>query len=106
MTTETTTPAEPRPTMWEQAYMDVQKVLDEALGAEEEDGAGSGIAGDVWLLAQQRDEARAKLAAIAEHCRKHADWVNLHCPDTGRLAEALVKAADILAIVDREEPAP
>ena len=49
-----------RDPMWHRAYMDVQKVLDEALGSEEEDGAGSGIAGDVWLLAHQRDAARAE----------------------------------------------
>lgn len=51
-----------RDPMWHRAYMDVQKVLDEALGTEEEDGSGGGIASEVWLLAHQRDEARAKLA--------------------------------------------
>lgn len=45
-------------------YFDVQKVLDEALGSEEEDGAGGGIAGDVWLLAKQRDGARAEVAKL------------------------------------------
>lgn len=46
--------------MFEQAYMDVQKVLDKALGTEEEDGTGGGIASEVWLLAHQRDGARAE----------------------------------------------
>jgi hypothetical protein len=56
--------------MWEQAYMDVQKVLDKALGTEEEDGTGGGIASEVWLLAHQRDEARADLAKAGELIRQ------------------------------------
>jgi hypothetical protein len=56
--------------MWEQAYMDVQKVLDKALGTEEEDGTGEGIASEVWLLARQRDEARADLAKAGELIRQ------------------------------------
>lgn len=55
-----------RDPMWEQAYMDVQAVLDRALGTREEDGAGAGIAADVALLARMRDEARAQLARAAE----------------------------------------
>lgn len=55
--------------MWHRAYMDVEAVLNQALGSEEEDGLGSGVAADVALLAQQRDEARAKLAAITDACR-------------------------------------
>jgi hypothetical protein len=47
--------------------------------------------------------AERKLDGIETHCRKHADWVNLHCPDLNRPAEALVKAADILAIIGSEE---
>jgi hypothetical protein len=47
--------------MYERAYFEVQKVLDDQLGTEEDDGAGGGIAGDVWLLAQQRDQARAEV---------------------------------------------
>ena len=54
-----------RDPMWHRAYMDVQAVLDKPLGAEEEDGAGAGIAADVWLLARQRDEARAQVAQMA-----------------------------------------
>ena len=63
-TTGTTPPDIDRDPMWHQAYMDVQAVLDQALGTEEEDGAGGGIAGDVALLASQRDEARAGLARL------------------------------------------
>ena len=47
---------------------------------------------------ERAEAAEAKLAEIEAHCRKHAEWVSLHCPDLGRPAEALVKAADILAI--------
>jgi hypothetical protein len=86
--------------MWENAYMDVQRVLDEALGTEEKDGAGSGIAADVWLLANQRDEARVKLAAITAHCRRRTEWTSGR-PDT--LVEALVKAHDIMKIINPEE---
>jgi hypothetical protein len=59
-------------------------------------------------LAEKRAElAEAKLAVIEEKCRKHAEMVSLHCPDIGGYpAEALVKAADILAIIsgsDKED---
>jgi len=47
-------------------------------------------------------QAEAKLAAIADHCRKHAEHVNLYCPDLGRPASALVYADHILAIIDGE----
>jgi hypothetical protein len=53
--------------MFYRAYMDVQAVLDEALGAEEEDGAGGGIAADVHLLMEQRDEARAVVREMCAH---------------------------------------
>jgi hypothetical protein len=55
--------------MWHSAYMRVQAVLDEALGAEEKDGLDQGIAADVWLLAHQRDEARAQVAQLAAHLK-------------------------------------
>jgi hypothetical protein len=80
--------------MFGKLYMKVQAVLDKALGTEEEDGAGAGIEADVWLLAEQRDQAQARLAAaqaeleeavrertvaesklarIATHCRQRLD---------------------------------
>lgn len=96
--TETDRESLPSTRMWERAYMDVQRILDEALGTEEKDGAGEGIAGDVWLLASQRDEALRKLAAITAHCRRHTEWVASHRPDT--LMEALVKADDIMTIIN------
>jgi hypothetical protein len=55
--------------MFEQAYMDVQKVLDKALGTEEEDGTGGGIASEVWLLAHQRDGARAERDRLRNACK-------------------------------------
>jgi hypothetical protein len=60
-------------------------------------------------LIRQRDLAmteaaklRAKLAAIEDHCRKHVQHVQLHCPDLGRPAYALVEADKILAVIDGE----
>jgi hypothetical protein len=47
--------------MYEDVYWQVQSVLDETLGTEEEDGAGGGMAGDVAKLAEQRDAARAEI---------------------------------------------
>jgi len=58
-----------RDPMWHRAYMDVQAVLDKALGTEEDDGAGAGIAADVWLLAHQRDESRAQVASLPHGSR-------------------------------------
>lgn len=70
--TQTVYPLKPA-TMYERAYCDVQEVLDEALGTEEEDGAGEGIAADVRLLAAQRDEARAEVERLtAEQQRADA----------------------------------
>src|SRR5580704_2891352 len=62
-------PAEADP-MWMHAYRDVQAVLDEALGTEEEDGAGAGIAADVALLAAQRDAARAEARQVAARLKE------------------------------------
>lgn len=44
----------------------VEYVLDEALGTEEDDGTGEGLAADVWLLAAQRDEAQAAIRRARE----------------------------------------
>ena len=45
-------------------YLDIQQVLDKALGTNEADGAGAGIVADVALLAEQRDKARSELAQV------------------------------------------
>jgi hypothetical protein len=50
--------------MYEIAYWAVEKVLDEALGTEEEDGSGGGIAAEVYLLMEQRNQARAEVARL------------------------------------------
>lgn len=44
----------------------VEAVLDAALGTEDEDGAGAGLAADVQLLADQRDRLRAQVEAVRE----------------------------------------
>jgi len=90
--------------MWEQAYMAVQAVLDKALGTEEEDGAGAGIVADVHLLALQRDEARARLADAREHatvCQAERDEARA---ELNRTREALVTesnrtAAELRAVI-------
>ncbi len=50
--------------MYEKAYFGVQKILDDALGGEEEDGAGAGITADVALLAHRYQEALKALAGL------------------------------------------
>ncbi|MCW2918546.1 MAG: hypothetical protein JWN52_6614 [Actinomycetia bacterium] len=42
-------------------YLDIQKVLDEALGTNEADGAAAGIVADVALLAEQKRTAEAEM---------------------------------------------
>ncbi len=104
--------------MWRRRYVDVQAVLDKALGDEE---GGDGIAADVALLAAQRDQAvarrdaayaeledavrerttaEAKLAEIHAYCRDDCEVVN-----EGLRLVAIVRASDILAIIDAGEPA-
>ncbi len=51
--------------VFERAYNDAQEVLDRALGAGEDDGAGYGLAGDVALLAQRYAMLRAAVLALA-----------------------------------------
>ena len=50
---------EPHDCMYSRIYLDVQGVLDRALGSEESDGAGEGLAADVALLAQRYADLRA-----------------------------------------------
>ncbi len=92
--------------MWHRAYMDVQAVLDKALGTEEEDGAGGGIAGDVALLAAQRNEARAELARAGELIRRleritttwtrgmYSAWIDCQRGDAKAAAECLSEGLD------------
>jgi hypothetical protein len=63
------------------AYQRVQKVLDRALGTEEADGAGEGIAEDVALLAQQRDRARAEVERARAALLAALDDVDAHQRD-------------------------
>jgi hypothetical protein len=50
--------------MYEKAYFEISKALDEALGTEEEDGAGQGIVADVMLLAHRYQLALDVLAQV------------------------------------------
>lgn len=77
-----------QPSMWEQAYMDVQAVLDKAIGTGEDDSAGGGIAADVYLLAGQRDQAREQLAIAVAALRDLRDGHG-----TGTFAHDIAHAA-------------
>lgn len=50
--------------MYAKAYFDIQQVLDDALGTEEEDGAGAGIVADVMLLERRYKAALQELRAL------------------------------------------
>lgn len=67
--------------MYEQAYWRVSAILDHALGTEEEDGAGEGIASDVALLAQRYADLKAAVLADG-----HPHW---------RRTVALVETAEL-----------
>lgn len=55
-------------------WLQVERVLDQAIGTEVEDGAGEGLASDVALLATQRDEARTELQRERDrHANAKAD---------------------------------
>lgn len=73
--------------MYQDRYWAVQEVLDVALGPNEEDGSGEGMAADVHLLAQQREEARAE----AEQLR-------------GVVGALRVTVREMLAAFDEVEP--
>lgn len=71
-----------RDPMYHDRYWQVQEVLDEALGPNEEDGTGQGIVAEVALVVQQREEAIAE----RDRYREHSTWLNT----VGfKLAEAL-----------------
>jgi hypothetical protein len=50
--------------MYRNAYWEIQKVLDDALGTNEEDGAGEGIVADVMLLARRYKAAVQELRSL------------------------------------------
>lgn len=52
--------------MFKTRYFEVQELLDEVLGPDEEDGTGEGIVQEVALLAEQRDAAREQLAEAGQ----------------------------------------
>ena len=102
--------------MWRRRYVDVQAVLDDALG---DDEGGEGIAQDVALLAAQRDQAVARrdaaYAELEEAVRERDTaeaklaWIDAICrgvPARGILVnEAAFTAKRILAIINGEESA-
>jgi hypothetical protein len=82
--------------MWERAYMDVQAVLDKALGTREEDGAGEGIAADVALLVRQRNNARTEAERLSELVKPGL------FPSPAAIAEAVTAERErILAVAER-----
>lgn len=60
-------------------YLDIQKVLDKALGTNEADGAGAGIVADIALVADRMRQAEAERdtarAALAEERARHGELV-------------------------------
>ena len=88
--------------MYEKAYFDIQKVLDEALGPNEEDGAGEGIVSDVLLaLAVAERRGQSKGLRIAAHaCEKSAESLRaLGFEDESRRMAAV--ASDLRSLANR-----
>lgn len=54
-------------------YLDIQKVLDEALGTHEADGAGAGIAADVAVLAERKRTAETEVKRLRTALKDAAD---------------------------------
>lgn len=71
---------EPHECMYSRVYFEVNAVLDEALGTEEEDGTGYGLAAEVMLLG--RRYAALKRAVLTEG----GEWAD-------RIAE--IEASDV-----------
>lgn len=80
--------------MYHDAYMAISRLMDKALGPNEEDGAGQGLQEDVALVVAQRDEARAALAAVEQDRDRWRDrcdgqaWQDIEA-DRDRLSEEL-----------------
>jgi len=115
-TEETATDIDAWP-MWRRRYMDVQAVLDKALG---DDEGGEGIAQDVALLASQRDQAVARRdaayaeleEAVRERDRAEAKLARIATHCSQRLDAAIVQGPvshlcwDIQATINGSETAP
>ncbi|MEU4640865.1 hypothetical protein [Micromonospora sp. NPDC023814] len=84
--------------MFKTRYFEVQEVLDEALGTEEEDGSGEGIVQDVRLLAQQRDALRP----VVEAAKAWADRYGTTGDEYHLAATALFAA--VKALPNDQEP--
>ncbi|MFC9973606.1 hypothetical protein ACFVH6_22195 [Spirillospora sp. NPDC127200] len=65
-------------------YLDIQKILDEALGTHEADGAGAGIVADITLLADRLRTAEAETERLRT---EHATEVDQHRRDNIELRD-------------------
>lgn len=83
--------------MYREAYFQIQRVLDTALGDLEENGAGQGIVADVALLAAQRDNACAHLDRVTAELAVLQDRVDGDAWEqlTKQLAQANAKLAAV-----------
>lgn len=79
-------------------YLDIQNVLDAALGTEEADGAGAGIVADVALLAEQ------KRTADAANENVRAVWSEWRGRLGGAFPPAMVQELDAALNRSTEEP--
>lgn len=79
--------------MFRTAYLDVAKILDDVLGANEEDGTGAGLASNVYLLAERYKALRAAYV--------NGDLAS--SPRSEREREAARIEADVLARQERDE---
>jgi hypothetical protein len=72
------------------ARVEVEDVLDKALGPNEEDGAGEGLAADVALVVQQRDQARAEAVELrreVEHAQQEIEQLSGRLQDLAERAD-------------------
>ena len=53
--------------VYQQRYLEIRSLLDEALGPEEAEGSGQGIVQDVALIVRQRNEALSMLETVFPH---------------------------------------
>lgn len=95
-----------RASMYERAYFDVQKVLDEYLGSEEEDGAGGGIAGDVWLMGERMRTAELEVQRLQRQLKHeiHGEHYDHKDDDRGPCACITAEQRVTLRAANRANP--
>lgn len=67
--------------MYSKIYNGASEALDEILGPDEEDGAGEGLVAELWLVAEQRDEARAEVERLRDELATWRDDVSAQWRD-------------------------